>query len=107
MNPHLDPSGENTSPEEKLFDKALRPEKLNDFSGQDKLVENLSIFIAAANLRGDSLDHVILHGPPGLGKTTLAYIIAHELGCELKSTSGPVLEIGRASCRERLEAEEV
>src|SRR5690625_5738550 len=92
MNPHLDPSGENTSPEEKLFDKALRPEKLNDFSGQDKLVENLSIFIAAANLRGDSLDHVILHGPPGLGKTTLAYIIAHELGCELKSTSGPVLE---------------
>lgn len=92
MNPHLDPSGENTSPEEKLFDKALRPENLDDFSGQEKLVENLSVFIAAANLRGDSLDHVILHGPPGLGKTTLAYIIAHELGCELKSTSGPVLE---------------
>src|SRR5690625_8042107 len=91
MKLHLDQSRENTIPEEKLFDKALRTEKLNDFSGQDKLVENLSIVIAAANLRGDSLDHVILHGPHGLGKTTLAYIIAHELGCELKSTSGPVL----------------
>lgn len=92
MNPHLDPSGESSSPDEKIVDKALRPENLDDFAGQEKLVENLSVFIAAANLRGDSLDHVILHGPPGLGKTTLAYIIAHELGCELKSTSGPVLE---------------
>lgn len=92
MNPHLDPTGEGSSPDERIIDKALRPENLSDFAGQEKLVENLSVFIAAANLRGDSLDHVILHGPPGLGKTTLAYIIAHELGCELKSTSGPVLE---------------
>lgn len=92
MNPHLDPTGEGALPEEKLIDKALRPENLHDFAGQEKLVANLSVFIKAANLRGDSLDHVILHGPPGLGKTTLAHIIAHELGCELKSTSGPVLE---------------
>src|SRR5690554_6256424 len=92
MNPHLDATGNSASEEDKKFDKALRPDTLKDFSGQEKLVENLSIFIAAANLRGDSLDHVILHGPPGLGKTTLAYIIATEMGCELKSTSGPVLE---------------
>lgn len=92
MNPHIDASGNSASEEDKKIDKALRPESLNDFSGQEKLVENLSIFIAAANMRGDSLDHVILHGPPGLGKTTLAHIISTEMGCELKSTSGPVLE---------------
>lgn len=92
MNPHLDASGNSASAEDKQIDKALRPENLSEFTGQEKLVENLSIFIAAANLRGDSLDHVILHGPPGLGKTTLAHIISTEMGCELKSTSGPVLE---------------
>src|SRR5690606_32057796 len=92
MNPHLDATGQSASTEDQKVDKALRPDNLSEFAGQEKLVENLSIFIAAANLRGDSLDHVILHGPPGLGKTTLAYIIATEMGCELKSTSGPVLE---------------
>src|SRR5690554_669979 len=92
MNPNLDATGNSASAEDKKIDKALRPDTLNEFTGQEKLVENLSIFIAAANLRGDSLDHVILHGPPGLGKTTLAHIISTEMGCELKSTSGPVLE---------------
>src|SRR5690606_1350656 len=92
MNPHLDATGKNASPEDQKIDKALRPDKLKEFTGQEKLVENLSIFIAAANLRGDALDHVILHGPPGLGKTTLAHIIATEMGSELKATSGPVLE---------------
>lgn len=92
MNQNLDPSGKSASSEDRMIDKALRPERLSDFTGQKKLVENLAIFIAAANQRGEALDHVILHGPPGLGKTTLAYIVANELGSEMKSTSGPVLE---------------
>ena len=91
-NEHLDPSGENYSPEEKLLEKTLRPKALEDFSGQPKIVENLKIFIEAAKQRGEALDHVLLHGPPGLGKTTLSHIIALELGANLKMTSGPVLE---------------
>lgn len=85
-----------TSPEplaeEKIIDQALRPLYLNDFSGQDKITSNLNVFISAALKRGEALDHVLLTGPPGLGKTTLAHIIAHELGVKLKITSGPVLE---------------
>lgn len=91
-NPHLDPSEQHFSVEERQIDRALRPLSLADFSGQPKIVENLSVFIQAAKLRGEALDHVILHGPPGLGKTTLSHIIANELGSEMKMTSGPVLE---------------
>ena len=74
------------------FENKIRPQELGNFAGQDKIVENLRIFIKAALMRGDSLDHVLLHGPPGLGKTTLANIIAHEMGAQLKVTSGPVLD---------------
>lgn len=74
------------------YDKVLRPKKLTDFAGQDKIVENLQIFVQAAVHRGEPLDHVLLHGPPGLGKTTLSHIIANELGVGFKVTSGPVLD---------------
>lgn len=77
---------------EKDYDKVLRPKQLSDFAGQDKVVENLQIFVQAATQRGEPLDHVLLHGPPGLGKTTLGNIIANELGVGIKITSGPVLD---------------
>ncbi len=77
---------------EKEIDKALRPLSFRDFTGQDKIVENLKIFVAAARRRGEALDHVLLHGPPGLGKTTLSHIIASELDANIKMTSGPVLD---------------
>src|SRR5499426_1692102 len=73
-------------------DAALRPQFLADFVGQKQAKDNLAVFIAAAKSRGEALDHVLLHGPPGLGKTTLSYIIANELGVNIKVTSGPVLE---------------
>jgi Holliday junction DNA helicase RuvB len=92
MNPHLDPTKENQAPEEFQLERALRPKMLSDFSGQQKIVDNLTVFIQAANLRNEALDHVLLHGPPGLGKTTLSYIIANELESSIKMTSGPVLE---------------
>lgn len=88
----LDPGKENLSPNELEFEKFLRPNSFSAFSGQGQVVENLKIFVEAAKLRGESLDHVLLHGPPGLGKTTLSYIIANELGVGIKVTSGPVLD---------------
>lgn len=78
--------------EEKIIEKALRPKFLEEFNGQKKIVDNLQVFIQAAKMRGEALDHVLLHGPPGLGKTTLSHIVAYELGATLKMTSGPVLE---------------
>ncbi|TVR76928.1 MAG: Holliday junction branch migration DNA helicase RuvB [Saprospirales bacterium] len=77
---------------EKIIDRALRPTRLSEFQGQPKLVKNLSVYIQAAKMRGEALDHVLLHGPPGLGKTTLSYIIAEELGSSMKQSSGPVIE---------------
>jgi len=92
VNEYLDPSGDALTSDDQKLEKALRPKMLEDFSGQQKITDNLSIFIKAAIMRSESLDHVLLHGPPGLGKTTLSHIIANEMGSDLKLTSGPVLE---------------
>ncbi len=92
MNEHLNPTGEHLNREEHDIDRALRPLSFNDFSGQPQVLENLEIFVAAANQREEPLDHTLFHGPPGLGKTTLAHILAHELDVNLKLTSGPVLD---------------
>lgn len=91
-NQHLDPEKEKLNTTERDIEKVLRPGDFGDFTGQDQVVENLKIFVKAAAQRGESLDHVLLHGPPGLGKTTLAYIISNELGSNIKTTSGPVLD---------------
>ena len=77
---------------DKDLDGIIRPQDLQEFSGQEKIIANLKVFVAAAKMRGESLDHVLFHGPPGLGKTTLAHIIANELGVNMKVTSGPVLD---------------
>ena len=92
MNEHLNPSGDNLSSEEHDIERALRPLSFSDFSGQDQILENLQVFVQAANMRGEALDHALLHGPPGLGKTTLAHILANELDVGIKVTSGPVLD---------------
>jgi Holliday junction DNA helicase RuvB len=91
-NPNLDPEESNLSNAEKELERVLRPRLFDDFTGQEKTIENLKIFVQAAKQRGEALDHVLLHGPPGLGKTTLSIIIANELGANIKTTSGPVLE---------------
>ena len=89
MNADFNIRGKNS---DKEFENALRPLSFPDFNGQEKIVSNLKIFVQAAKMRGESLDHVLLHGPPGLGKTTLSNIIANELGVGFKVTSGPVLD---------------
>lgn len=92
MNEHLDPTDENFSSEEQDIEKALRPLTFEDFSGQEQVLENLQIFVKAAVEREEALDHTLFHGPPGLGKTTLAHILANELSVGIKVTSGPVLD---------------
>lgn len=92
MNENLDSTGESLSKIELEIEKVLRPSEFDSFAGQPQVVENLKIFVEASRQRKDSLDHVLLHGPPGLGKTTLSYIIANELGVNIKTTSGPVLD---------------
>jgi len=92
MNENLDASGNHLSNLEKELEKVLRPSQFDSFAGQPQVVENLKIFVEASRQRGEALDHVLLHGPPGLGKTTLSHIIANELGVNIKVTSGPVLD---------------
>lgn len=92
MNEHLDPTNKNYNTEELDIDRKLRPLSFDDFAGQDQILENLKVFVAAANQRNEALDHALFHGPPGLGKTTLANILANELGVGIKITSGPVLD---------------
>jgi Holliday junction DNA helicase RuvB len=92
MNDNLDPTNDNFSPEELDVEKKLRPLSFDDFTGQDQVLENLQIFVQAANGRDEALDHTLFHGPPGLGKTTLAHILASELNVGIKVTSGPVLD---------------
>jgi holliday junction DNA helicase RuvB len=91
-NPNLNSDDDNLTGPEKELEKVLRPKQFDDFTGQEQIIENLKVFVKAAALRDEALDHVLLHGPPGLGKTTLSYIIANELGANIKTTSGPVLE---------------
>ncbi|CAM3539421.1 Holliday junction DNA helicase B [Flavobacterium saliperosum S13] len=92
MNENLNPNKERFTPQEVDIEKALRPLSFDDFTGQDQVLENLKVFVEAANQRGEALDHALFHGPPGLGKTTLANILANELGVGIKITSGPVLD---------------
>ena len=91
-NPNLNREEENLSAAEKEFENGIRPKEIKEFSGQAQVIENLIIFIKAAKIRGEALDHVLFHGPPGLGKTTLSRIVANELGVNIKETSGPVIE---------------
>ena len=92
MNTNLNPEEENLSSAEKEAERALRPILFDDFSGQESVVDNLRVFVQAAKQRQEALDHVLLHGPPGLGKTTLAHIISQDLGVNIRITSGPVLD---------------
>jgi holliday junction DNA helicase RuvB len=91
-NPNLMAGKDGLSPVEKEFENGIRPQQIEEFSGQPQIIENIRIFIKAAKIRGEALDHVLFHGPPGLGKTTLSRIVANELGVNIKETSGPVIE---------------
>lgn len=91
-NANLRPDETNLSTAEKEFENNIRPREIEDFAGQDQLIENLKIFIQAAKMRNEALDHILFHGPPGLGKTTLSRIVSNELGVNIKETSGPVIE---------------
>ncbi|MBI2730561.1 MAG: Holliday junction branch migration DNA helicase RuvB [Sphingobacteriales bacterium] len=91
-NPNLNNDKEFLNPADKEFENSIRPSVMEDFSGQPQIIENLRIFIKAAKIRGEALDHVLFHGPPGLGKTTLSRIVANEMGVNIKETSGPVIE---------------
>ncbi len=92
MNSNLDPSLKRLSVAEKEYEQAIRPSDFDNFFGQEKVIENIIVFVKAAKGRGEALDHVLLHGPPGLGKTTLSHIIANEMGVNIKITSGPVID---------------
>lgn len=92
MNENLDPTTQRLSASDKEFERAIRPAQFTDFQGQKQVLENLMVFVHAAKGRGEALDHVLLHGPPGLGKTTLSHIIGNEMGVNVRVTSGPVID---------------